>query len=105
MMKSKTLQVVLLLVTAFTKPKAWVLSSVAFIAGWAFSYFGQGQAIYVEHWETILNGMLNPDVPFSQKSFLVGFFCLLVAMSMISINIVKLMAIEIYKRFGKKSEL
>jgi len=101
-MRSKTLTIVLLVVTALTKPKAWVLSAVAFIAAWAFSYIGQGQAIYIEHWRPILEGMINPEVPFAQKSFLIGFLCLLIAMSMISINIVKAMAIELNNRFGKK---
>jgi len=103
-MRSKTVSIVLIVVTAFTKPKAWVLSSIAFIAGWAFSYIGQGQAIFVENWEVLLEGMLDPNVPLAQKSFLVGFLCLLIAMSMVSINVVKHMAIQLFTRFGKKPE-
>lgn len=103
-MRSKTVSIVLIVITAFTKPKAWVLSSIAFIAGWAFSYIGQGQAIYVEYWKVLLEGMFDPNVPLEQKLFLIGFLCLLIAMSITSINVVKHMAIQLFTRFGKSPE-
>ena len=104
-MNSKKLEFTLLLITALTKPKAWVLGAVSFFALTAFKWVADGQEIFIDNWRVILSGMLNPEIPIEQKFFLVGFFCMLVAMSLFLINIVKHVAIELYIRFGIKPKL
>jgi len=104
-MRSRRLEVFLLLITALTKPKAWVLAAVSFYFLTVFKWISEGQAIYFDNWQIILRGLLNSKVPIEQKFFLVGFFCLLTAISLASISIVKIIAIQLSVRFGKKPEL
>lgn len=104
-MKSKRLEITLIIITALTKPKSWVLGAVSFFALTAFKWVAEGQSIFIDNWQSILQGMLNPNTPIEQKLFLIGFFCMLVAMSLILINIVKHMAIQLNSRFGEKPEL
>ncbi|MEW6174118.1 MAG: hypothetical protein AB1588_00325 [Pseudomonadota bacterium] len=104
-MRSRELEALLLLITALTKPKPWVMAAVSFYFLTVFKWISEGQAIYFDNWQIILSGMLNSNVPIEQKFFLIGFFCLLTAISLTSINIVKIIAIQLFLRFGKKPEL
>ena len=103
-MRSRTLEITLLLVVLLTKPKSWVLSGVGIISLSVVKWLFEGQAIYVQHWQDLLNGMLNPEIPLDQKLFLIGFFCFLIGASMFFMNVIKHVAIEQFRRFGTKPE-
>ena len=104
-MMSKALKFTLILIAALAKPRAWVLGSVSFFALTSLKWVVKGQSIFIDNWYSILMGMINPNVPIEQKLFLVGFFCLLSALSLILINTIKNTSIQLYIRFGIKPEL
>ena len=72
-MRSRGLEALLLLITALTKPKPWILAAVSFYFLTVFKWISEGQAIYFDNWQIILRGLLNPNLPIEQKFFLIGF--------------------------------
>ena len=87
---------------ALTSPIVWGVTSIAFIAAWACFYIVQDQAIYIEQWEVLVNGLFNPTIPLAQKSFLMGFSCLFIAISISATNMVKRIGLVLTLRFVKK---
>lgn len=100
-MQSRFLVFSILLVALLTRPRSWVVSGVAFLILLLVKFFGEGVSLYFKHWNELQVGMLNPEVPVEQKLFVVGFFFLLLGISMFYTNIFKEIIVYQYKRFGE----
>lgn len=99
-MSSKKLEVVLLLITLLTKPRSVILSGATLLVFSVMMFFYKGQSIFFMHWQDILTGLLDPDVPLEQKVMIVSFFFLFTGFTMFYTSIFRKLVIEKYKRFG-----
>ena len=104
-LRSRTLEVTLLLITLLTKPRSWVLLGVFYICLGAYKETSKISWFYVENWQSILAGMANADVLIHEKLFVIGVFFLFAAVALMFISVAMRIVIQRFVRFGTKPEL
>lgn len=90
------------LIALLTRPKSWIMTSVAFLILCLIKFLAEGQSIFFKHWIEIYNGFLNPLVPVEQKILIVSLFILITTLGFYYADMLRKVYIFQDKRFGKK---
>lgn len=104
-LRSRTLEATLLLFALLNKPRSWILLTVFFVCIGAFNEVSKIPGFYLEHRNTIWSGMLNPEISFHEKLFVVSVLLLFAAVASMFLQVAMRAAIQRYVRFSKKPEL
>lgn len=104
-MKSTRLNIVLPLIALITRPNSLILTGSSLLVLSIMKFLFEGQSIFFEHWRDIYGGLLNPEVPFEQKLFIISFFMLITGLALFYTNIFKAIVISQSKRFGTKPKV